>query len=295
MLYAGLGALPGLGAWLWYNAIRYGSPFTLGYTLDRDGTLGFSTPLATGLHGLLFSSGKSVFLYIPLLFLSVTRLRPFLRAHRRESPVVFVPALLTLGVISCWWCWSGDWAWGPRLLAPIFPMLLLPLMETDGNSPRQKWSLRVLAGLGFAIQLAGTLLHESVFIGYVSNRFAYFYRQGPTPGGIRDDLLIHHFVPEFNPIVVQLWFLLSMLLGNQWAQSHYPWKSLNLPWLAPKGNVRPNELNFWFKGGPGHWVALGLLAAATVLSALRLRRSLAAPTAPTASAASISCPPHELH
>jgi len=53
---------------LGYNFMRFGSLFQTGY----GGMAVFSTPLLVGLYGLLFSAGKSLFLYAPIVALAGT-------------------------------------------------------------------------------------------------------------------------------------------------------------------------------------------------------------------------------
>ncbi|MFH1017428.1 MAG: hypothetical protein V1798_04490, partial [Pseudomonadota bacterium] len=128
LLYGGLGFTPGLAAWLWLNALRYGSFFSMGYGAERDGSIGLSSPFWPGLYGLLFSSGKSIFVYAPLLLLSVWGSK---RAYKRMGSAAFalvVPILLWVMVVVKWWDWSGDAAWGPRLIVPALPLMLLPLL-----------------------------------------------------------------------------------------------------------------------------------------------------------------------
>ena len=59
-LWTGMGLLPGIIPFLWFNWLRFGHPLALGYGLERDASLGFSVPLWSGLYALLFSSGKSI-------------------------------------------------------------------------------------------------------------------------------------------------------------------------------------------------------------------------------------------
>jgi hypothetical protein len=58
-----LGLVPGVALVIGYNLARFGSPLASGY---GDETSAFTTPLLTGLTGLLLSPGKSLFLYAPV-------------------------------------------------------------------------------------------------------------------------------------------------------------------------------------------------------------------------------------
>jgi hypothetical protein len=120
--WAALVMAPFAALLLLYNVARWGSPFTTGY----DEPLG-GMPLWRGCWGLLFSPGKSVFLYSPPLVVGLFGMAALARSHGR-----FVVALLAaLGPVFLFYCgylnWDGDWAWGPRYLTFALPALCLPI------------------------------------------------------------------------------------------------------------------------------------------------------------------------
>jgi hypothetical protein len=88
---------------------------------------GLTGNLAQGVLGLLFSPGKSIFLYVPLALLSVVCFRRFMADYPCEA--VFA------AVLSGMWLlvhakmatnWYGAWGWGPRHFVTIAPILVLP-------------------------------------------------------------------------------------------------------------------------------------------------------------------------
>src|SRR5205814_1515309 len=81
-LFFGLPVVAGGLLYLAWNYWRFGSPFEFGYSE------GFDTPLLVGLYGWFFSSGKSVFLYAPVLILLIGALPRFARRHPFETVVV---------------------------------------------------------------------------------------------------------------------------------------------------------------------------------------------------------------
>ena len=100
-----------------YNLARTGQLFDLGYAADET----FSTPLWLGLSGFLFSPGKSLFLFSPILLAALFGIPALLRQDRAT-------ALLSLAVVVAypllyagWFMWWGGWSWGPRFLVPILP------------------------------------------------------------------------------------------------------------------------------------------------------------------------------
>jgi hypothetical protein len=250
-------ALPGLllgaAAFLWYNHVRFGDVLAQGYETKQDGELGFSVPLASGVYGLLFSSGKSVFQYAPLLLAAVWAVPGWYRDRRRDLWLIAIPCLVTLGVIGKWWAWSGDWGWGPRLLLPVVPLaLVLVARWLHAAAPRaaRVW-LGVLAAAGLYVQLLGLSVDPSQYLHMVRSPCRVAMGKHPDAPEIRDALLLAHFIPEFNPIVSQQWLLMRYLQDKPELHSKdswTPWKSLGIRSWRPKYIPTPERLNFWVDG-----------------------------------------------
>ncbi|HXN57393.1 MAG TPA: glycosyltransferase [Candidatus Angelobacter sp.] len=139
---------------LWYDWLRYGSVFTVGSSKALEG--GFSTPLWTGLYGLLLSPGDGLLVYVPVLLASAVSLRGFIR-HARPTGLLLLSLLaVRLLFYARWSFWDGR-DWGPRFLIPLLPVLLLPLICL----PARRW-LRVgaaaLAAVGIGVELLGQLV-----------------------------------------------------------------------------------------------------------------------------------------
>jgi hypothetical protein len=126
-----LGPLLALLVQAWYNYVRY-SPlpdavFRSGYEKEP----GFSTPLIEGLVGLFFSPGKSIFLYAPVVLLAPLGLWLMFRRGgsigKLAALLVIAEVVLSLIFNALWWAWTGNFAWGPRLIMPILPLLLWAL------------------------------------------------------------------------------------------------------------------------------------------------------------------------
>jgi hypothetical protein len=122
-----------------YQFYRFGSFFTtyMGLTaremMQRDPTLPanypFETPFHVGLIGALFTPGKSIFLFDPLLILMIVLCAV---AWRRFSPpvkaYVLTGFLLLLAYISFYaryTVWSGDSAWGDRYVSTAVELAVL--------------------------------------------------------------------------------------------------------------------------------------------------------------------------
>ena len=118
-------------AFLWYNEVRFGDLLHTGYGPNE----GFNVPVWEGLAGLLFSPGKSSFLYFPLLLLV-----PFWGwgfVNRRPAAGLFLAGLLVAHFLlyAAWWIWWGGWNWGVRFLIPAWAFAVLLL----GDGLRATW------------------------------------------------------------------------------------------------------------------------------------------------------------
>jgi len=271
-------ALPGLvfgaAAVLWYNHVRFGDFLNQGYTALADGELGFNVPLASGVYGLLFSSGKSVFQYAPVLLAAVWAVPYFWRERRRDLWLIAIPSLVTLGVIGKWWAWSGDWGWGPRLLLPVVPLACLPIVRwLKAPSRTSMLWLGSLSALGLYVQLLGLSIDPSEYLHMVRTPNRTAMGKHPDAPEVRDALLLAHFIPEFNPIVSQHWLLMRHFEPTPVTpESWTPWKTLGVRSWRPKYIPTPERLNYWIAGKPSRlaralaWLsALASLALAVAL------------------------------
>ncbi|MCX7792264.1 MAG: hypothetical protein N2378_16645, partial [Chloroflexaceae bacterium] len=158
------GLLPGLGLLLWYNLARFGTPIASGYA--SEGSL-FTTPLLEGLYGLLFSPGKSVFLYAPALLLALPGGLILWRRGAR-APVVLAGGLFLshLLLYACWGEWHGGGVWGPRFLLPVVAPLLA-LAAGIGTTGATRWrpvAVALLGLAGLAANLGGVLFNFSTYV-----------------------------------------------------------------------------------------------------------------------------------
>jgi hypothetical protein len=243
---------------LWYNQLRYGAPLTFGYDADRDATLGFNTPLAVGLFGLLLSSGKSFFLYNPLTFLGLLTGRQLLRQRPAFAIAVIGIAASFVVVHARWWAWSGDWAWGPRFLAGLPPLLLLlaapclaaqpPAREWMRSAPWRALALATLVALSVLVQVPGVFVDMTAYTRLVAAEtqvFPGFYDADAWP--IRDDLVHAHFIPEFSPVAGHIWMLRCILAPDDEALRRAPpWAKLNPRWIPQRGVDKYLQHNVWW-------------------------------------------------
>lgn len=119
-----------------------------------------------GIVGLLFSPGKSVFVYSPVALLSIGALLSGKPGGRREQWMA-VGMLFTFVVIypvSRGPLWHGGASWGPRYLVPLSSVLVLgglPLVKWALDSAKlwPKVGLGVLVVLSVAVQMPGLLIN----------------------------------------------------------------------------------------------------------------------------------------
>jgi hypothetical protein len=271
------GAVAGVVIMLGYNRLRFGNMFAQGYDVHRDAALGFSVSMASGLYGLLLSPGKSLFIYAPILLASLRVLPGWYRARRRDVCLLAIPTLFTLAVSARWWAWNGDWAWGPRLILPVIPLIALPLLSWLERPTRaRRIGITLLASAGLYVQLLGLAFESSKFL-WVVHPFTVAVAGKHDPVLLRDDLLPVHFVPELNPIAGQQWLLTRYLTRASWdAQSDYPWKGLGIPSWRPNKDPTPPQLDFWLERGSSRtaWLLEFALVSMTLASGRSLLRRL---------------------
>ena len=144
---AGIGIGLGIAARLVQNAVLRGSPLAQGY----DGQE-FTTPIVTGLHGLLFSPERGLVLFYPILFWA---LFPFgsasspARAFERLAAAVLAFSLV---FHASFWTWHGGWTAGPRFLLPAValgtPLVAILLTRIREFRPRLRLLLVLVTGWG---------------------------------------------------------------------------------------------------------------------------------------------------
>ncbi len=132
VIYLAPSLLVGLGL-LYFNFIRFGSLSETGYTEE----ILFREPWV-GAFGLLFSPGRGLFIYAPLLLLLFFGLRPaWSRLPRLYFWLIAALCLSYWLFYGSWFAWGGAWGWGPRFLLPILPLLMVfvaePIEEARGR------------------------------------------------------------------------------------------------------------------------------------------------------------------
>jgi hypothetical protein len=219
-----LGTIPGLLLVAVSNYARTHSVFSSGEGIQ------FSTPLFVGLYGLLLSSGKSLFLFSPLMVLYPAATVKLWREPGRRRFVLWTVALLCAQLLlyAKWWDWSGDDAWGPRFLALSTMTCLAAVVASDYINSR--WFV-VLALLGVLVELPGVLIgpHESLMLVHLRH-----------PMKLDSDTLARspitfadmHFDPRYSQITTT-WELLLFKLSDGELEASSSYISSFVPRLQP--------------------------------------------------------------
>jgi len=142
-----------------YNTIRFGSPLDTGYR-----TAAWNVPPWVGMYGLLLSPGKGLIWYCPSIVLGLAGWFLLARRQPRAAKLLGGVSSLYLLAHSAYNHWHGGGAWGPRLILPIVPLLVLPLAEWLQRSIHHNWVRLGLAAVlvaGFVVQLPAVLVHPA--------------------------------------------------------------------------------------------------------------------------------------
>jgi hypothetical protein len=133
------------------------------------------------IFGLLVGSGRGLFVFSPVLLLSLPGL---VLLWRRDSSlaVLVVAALVSLVLgYSSYEDWHGGLVWGSRFLVPVVPLLVLPVVECLSVKSRG-WRLAMasLVAMSAFIQLAASTVDYSIQV--TGDRWADLiaYAQSPV-------------------------------------------------------------------------------------------------------------------
>lgn len=182
----------------WYNWARFASPLIFSSAPAR-----FTTPIQVGLSGLLLSPGKGLLFFCPIILLGIWGLRFFLHEHQAIAWTIVAIGVANLAFYAKFEFWSGEWAWGPRYLVPVVPLILLPavfVLERWRSLPKLVKSLVV------GIILASTSVQAiGVTVDYEIQ--SELMLQAGT-------LQLEHWQPRYSQIVVHAIALRDIVEGS---------------------------------------------------------------------------------
>lgn len=260
-----------------YNGVRFGSPLATGYA-----EVAWTTPMLNGLYGLLFSPGKGVFLYAPLLLLSLVAALLF---YQRFRPETWLLGGIWLGFFlfyAPYNFWTGGFNWGPRFLLPIMMVSHLPLCALlESSQIKWRWLLFwSVFVVGFLLQFPAILVDHSR---YLTAQLA----EAPNKAEAYTETI---YQLEKSPLVRQWPTALTLINAygqqNTWEAAATEMENLALAGAGVQNGVellqsefsRRNTIDFWWlpvrlRGGiaPGAW-AWGTLALASAWGMWRFDR-----------------------
>jgi hypothetical protein len=287
--WVALAAAPFVLLVLVYNYVRWGSWLEAGYGLaaGAGGTRPamFGEQPVIGLWGMFLSPGKSLFLYCPPLLVGALALP---RLYRRAPELVAAMALTALPVVlvySRFLFWAGDYAWGPRYLVFLAPLLMVPAAVLLGDllgpshahaqasqppsgpgSVARGWSRRlqlgllaVVAALGIGVQVLGisfiwdhhirlTRDAADAWLGKPNKTGASAPEREGLCGACFEDMHRQQWLPAFHPIHGHLWLLRHVSRGHDWptAVKDAPWSRYTTLTFDLSAAYQRIRLDWWF-------------------------------------------------
>jgi hypothetical protein len=222
-----------LAAWMSVIAIlnwyRFGSVIDFGY--GEEATQ-FTTPLLTGLYGLLISPNKGLIFFAPLSLLLPWALWKMIEKPFRPEGI-FALSLIALhtGVTAQWWSWEGGASWGPRLLWPVLPVIVVCAALLLEISKRLLVPFLLCGLAGFAVNLLGVLIFFAAWgqvVDLHEGRIPFGVAGRPTAEYMERDgrkwflpSIATFYEPALNPIAGH-----AALLRSRYFDAPFPIRSL---------------------------------------------------------------------
>jgi hypothetical protein len=205
--------LPAVGAvsiLLALNWIRFGNPLQLGLPLPATAYQQSLPQAAVAALGLLVSPGKGVLLFCPVFLLAGFGFRDLLQRDRALAWTTAATVALTVAFYARLTFWHGDWAWGPRYLVPVLPLLALwvaPLFQRGaaGTSPLLRIALPALVAAGALISASAIAVSYAQVLAVIS------IDAGPPDATVADPG--YYFTPRFSQLGHQAQGVRAVLLG----------------------------------------------------------------------------------
>lgn len=208
-----------IGIDLAYDILRFGRPLGGAYAADP---IGFSTPLVKGVYGLLLSPGVGLFVYTPVLVMSIVAFPWFFKRWKVESLLILALIAVRVVFFGRYWAWDGGATWGPRFLLPLIPLMLVPLAFLP-HDRRLEIATIALAAVGVAIQLLGQLVPYGLYYGTVvpqlTTQLGLCHQCLPFPGPQSQAVSnITDFDWHYAPLRVQLKYFLQGIMAPPWGE-----------------------------------------------------------------------------
>lgn len=205
LIAAALPVLLWIAAIGWYNWFRFGSLTSFGY---NESSLTLSMPL--NVLGLLFSPGKGLIFYSPLVVLGALGIPRLWRQDRWlvAALLSFIALLALISGASTYW---GDELWGPRYVVPAAWTLLVPIAWWCNTAVRKR-ALIGITIVAFAVQVVAVSAYYGQYepvAQKLTGVLMYTERYGTSPEDLPFGIDPPRWIPQLSPLLVQSEGLLS--------------------------------------------------------------------------------------
>ncbi len=178
-----------------YNYVRFDDLFETGYEKG-----GFGGRFLVGFYGILFSPGKSLFLYNPLTIFGCLAFTRFIAGNKKIALFFLWLILSHLLMFSFWHSWPGGMGWGPRLMLVVMPYLILPVGYLwEAFAKEIKIPLIAALVLGIVVQIPSITVNISRYYYEMSRQFAseghnrllFSWEQSPLIGQFKQVAVVY--------------------------------------------------------------------------------------------------------
>ncbi len=208
-----LGTLPLLIIYLWFENLRSGTTQNLANPLNIAGRgvapfLDIPKPVFfEGIYGQLFSPGRSIFLYSPILLVTIFFWHRIKKVIYPETLVFLILSIITIiffasqrtfdaqrGVAAIW---HGESSWGPRYLSPLIPfgILIVSWIFVKLSKPQKLFIFFPLLLIGFYINMLGILMPYQIKYHDLQEKF-YVNSTEFT------NFTYSNFIPRYSPVIM---------------------------------------------------------------------------------------------
>ena len=171
---------------------------------------GFVGRFLVGFYGILFSPGKSLFLYNPLTIFGCLAFTRFLAGNKKIALFFGWLIISHLLMFSFWHSWPGGMGWGPRLMLVVMPYLILPVgFLWEAFAKEIKIPLIAALVLGIAVQIPSITVNISRYYYEMSQQFGsgghdkllFSLKQSPLIGQFKQVAVVYENLNDDFQIV----------------------------------------------------------------------------------------------
>ena len=188
----------GIGAHFLWNYAIFGNFLRGRYNLSWEFQY---DSIVAGLHGFLFSAGKSIFLFNPVLVLAIPGILTFWKKERALCSSAIAGIFIFILFQAPFRFWTDE-IWGPRKLLLIVPLALIPAGYVWREIPKMRLWIKIAnAGIILAsifVQILGSL--------YSTGKYLFYLREIKL-----DALPLMQYMPSLSQVNVH-WFFLKAYL-----------------------------------------------------------------------------------